>query len=294
MQSKTDEIGVTIAIPFFNAERFLLDAIKSVMFQTHSKWELFLIDDGSTDSSLDIAKSINDSRVTVLSDGKNKKLASRLNEVTDLARYNYIARMDADDLMSPFRLEKQLKLMIDNPHIDLTSTGMYSIKSNNTIFGYRGMDFNTITKDDLILKKKGILHASVLAKKDWYLRNKYNESISLGQDVELWIRASSKYDLSVISISEPLYFYREEYNVTKNKLLKAYMLEREVLSCYIDSELYKKLYLAKSLLKSLTVNILSLCGLLHILLKSRNNFNISRPQYHDFSIIIEKLNKFSV
>ena len=59
---------VSIGLPFFNAERFLIDAVKSVFAQTHQDWELILMDDGSTDRSLEIAKSIRDPRVRVYSD----------------------------------------------------------------------------------------------------------------------------------------------------------------------------------------------------------------------------------
>src|SRR5690554_4188978 len=92
--------SVSIGIPFFNAEAYLLDAIKSVFAQTHQNWELILLDDGSTDRSLEIARSIDDPRVRVYSDGQNKHLAARLNEIARLARYEYLARMDADDLMA--------------------------------------------------------------------------------------------------------------------------------------------------------------------------------------------------
>ena len=118
---------VSIGIPFYNAENFLLDAIRSVFAQTHKKWELILLDDGSEDRSLEIAQSIKDPRVRVYSDGKNKKLASRLNEIVKLAKYDIIARMDADDLMSPYRIKKQVEILAQNPHLDLISTGIYSV-----------------------------------------------------------------------------------------------------------------------------------------------------------------------
>ena len=116
---------VSIAIPFYNAEKYLRDSIRSVFAQTHQDWELILMDDGSTDGSLAIAKSIKDSRVSVYSDGKNKKLAARLNEITKLAKYDIIARMDADDLMSPTRIEKQLNILKDNLNIEVAPTSLY-------------------------------------------------------------------------------------------------------------------------------------------------------------------------
>ena len=103
---------ISIGIPFFNAERFLLDSIRSVFAQTHQDWELILVDDGSTDRSLEIAQSIADPRVSVYSDGKNKKLAARLNQIHTLAKFDFIARMDADDLMATDRIRRQLTFLV--------------------------------------------------------------------------------------------------------------------------------------------------------------------------------------
>ena len=99
--------SLTIGIPFFNAEATLLDAVRSVFAQTHQDWELLLVDDGSTDRSLELARSIDDPRVRVYSDGRNKRLAARLNEISRLARFDHVARMDADDVCLPERLARR-------------------------------------------------------------------------------------------------------------------------------------------------------------------------------------------
>src|SRR4030066_138114 len=95
---------VTVGIPFFNNQDTLPDAIRSIFAQSFQDWELLLLDDGSTDGSLQIAQSIDDPRVRVISDGCNRKLPARLNQIIDLARGQYIARMDADDLCGITRL----------------------------------------------------------------------------------------------------------------------------------------------------------------------------------------------
>jgi glycosyltransferase involved in cell wall biosynthesis len=221
-------MAVTIAIPFYNAETFLPDAIRSVFAQTYQDWELILIDDGSTDRSLDIARSVRDLRVRVVSDGQNKKLAARLNEITELAKYDYIARMDADDLMSPHRIEIQMNILESNPGIDLVSTALYSVKNDLTLVGYRGSNDSNVSFDRLIRKKVGILHASLLARKQWYKRNKFLESLKICQDSDMWLRASKKGDLKIKILANPLYVYREEGNITAKKLLQAYKIERKV------------------------------------------------------------------
>ena len=261
---------VTIAIPFYNAEAYLLDAIRSVFAQTHAEWELILVDDGSTDGSLKIANSINDPRVRVISDGKNKRLAGRLNEVTKLAKYDYIVRMDADDLMLPNRIETQLAVFKENPEIDIVTTGVFSTLNNLTLKGIRGQSYNEASFKDIISRRRAVTHASIIAKKSWYERWEYDERLSIAQDLELWIRASYNNDFKIVSIAEPLYVYREEDNVTGHKLLRAYANERQMISKYSFGVLKYKLSL-KSYFKSAFVRLLILFNKVDILLARRAN-----------------------
>jgi glycosyltransferase involved in cell wall biosynthesis len=261
-------MSVTIAIPFYNAEECLPDAIRCVFAQTHQDWELILIDDGSSDNSLQIAKAVQDSRIRVVSDGQNKKLAARLNQVNRLAKYDYILRMDADDLMSPNRLELQLKILQENPHVDILSTGVCSILNDFTLVGTRGQDFDKANFEDILSKKKGIVHASILGKKEWFVKHQYDESLSIAQDTELWLRTLKKNELVAKSIKEPLYFYREEYNITQNKILRAYRNERIILKKYATKKL--PFILLKSHMKSLFVKVLAFFNLIHTLQKRRN------------------------
>jgi len=285
---------ISIAIPFYNAEKFLANAIRSVFAQTYKEWELILIDDGSTDNSLSIARSVNDPRVRVISDGKNKKLAGRLNEVTGLARYDYIARMDADDLMSPDRLQLQLDILLANPDISLVSTGLYSILDDDTLVGYRGRADTKVSFEQLIKKEKGILHASILARKTWYDRNFYNEKLSVGQDSDMWLRASKKNDLNIIILSDPLYIYREEGNLTAKKMLNAYKLERQTLSRYIESGSFRIKYILKSYSKTGIIFLLDKIGYLGFLQKRRNDVKISADQIADYTSILKVIKSTKV
>lgn len=270
-----DSVFVSICIPFYNAELTLLDAVRSVFAQTHKSWELILIDDGSTDRSLELAQSIDDPRVTVYSDGKNLKLAGRLNQVVSMAKYDYIARMDADDLMSPNRIKILLSILESNKEYDLASCGTYSIKDDGSYNGYRGANEKNYTFEGLVSKSQGFLHAGLVARKSWYERNSYNESLPLGQDSDLWLRASKAGDFRAISIKDPLYMYREEGNVTSQKLLKAYKLERNNHANMINNKRKKINYIAKSFLKTGIVSVMSATGTLKYLLHRRNKKDVS-------------------
>lgn len=262
-------MAITIGLPFYNAAPFLADAIKSVFAQTYSDWELILIDDGSTDNSLAIAKSIDDPRVRVYSDGKNKKLASRLNEIITLAKYDIIARMDADDLIAPTRLERQLQILKNNPNIDLVSTGIISITNDLKIIGKRGNNYSNINLEDLLYKRKSVVHAAIIGKKSWFKRNRYDTSLKIAQDYELWLRAASKNDFNIQVIENPLYYYREEGNATYKKLKAAYRNERNMYKKYAGKHKFK--LITKSYLKSIVIFFLNHLNRMDILLNKRSS-----------------------
>jgi len=281
---------ISIAIPFYNAEKFLPNAIRSVFAQTYQDWELILIDDGSTDNSLAIAKSIQDPRVRVISDGKNKKLAGRLNQVTHFAKYDFIARMDADDLMDPRRLEIQYAIL-QNSDFDITSSGLYSVLDDLSLIGIRGEDYEKeITVEDIIYGKKGILHAGLLARKVWYLRNKYDESLPIAQDFDLWLNAINNNDFKIKLIKEPLYIYREESNVNSEKLLKAYSLTSKIFKKHIQSKWIILKFIARSKIKYNVVKILSSLRILDKLQIRRNTVktidDLQKEKYNQILITV--------
>jgi glycosyltransferase involved in cell wall biosynthesis len=283
---------ITIAIPFYNAEEYLLEAIQSVFAQTYKEWELILIDDGSTDGSLKIAKSINDPRVRVLSDGKNKRLAGRLNEVTKIAKYEYIARMDADDLMVANRLELQMKEFVENPNLDIVTTGVYSVLNNLELKGIRGSDFVNPSFDDVITKKVGITHAALIARKSWYQRNEYDESLKIAQDLDLWIRSSKKNDLKIKSIALPLYIYREENNVTYQKLVRAYNNERDMIKKYAEKGKFMLYF--KSYIKTIVVKIIAFFDKIDKLQERRSKEKLSKKNIRGYLNEIKQLKEVKV
>lgn len=273
----TDSHYITIGIPFYNAERYLSDAIKSVLVQSYPYWELILVDDGSSDKSLEIAKyyANKDSRIRVISDRKNKKLAARLNQIIFEAKYNFIARMDADDLMSVSRLEKQIAALKENPNINLITTGCLTIGKENELTGVR-LGRNIQMNAAMILNGvTNLLHASMLARKEWCLRNQYNENRVIAQDYELWLSAAKKNDLDYIVLEEPLYWYRVVENVTYFKLIKGYNTQISVIENNyknIISEYLKNKIIFKFNLKKLIVFILNKTNRLDLLLKRRAKF----------------------
>lgn len=263
---------ISIGIPFFNAEKYLEDAIKSVLAQTFQNWELILVDDGSTDRSLEIARSFVDPRIRIISDGFNRRLPYRLNQIIKEAKYDFIARMDADDLMAINRLEKQIKILHENPDIDLVVTSLYSIGNKNEILGKRIFSNHRMQPKEILQGLTNLLHASLLARKDWCQRNPYQETNCLAEDYELWLLAAIKSDLNYIVMQEPLYFYREIENIKKEKMILGYNTQIELIKKYynnIISDLDKNKIILKFEIKKVIVKILSFLNLMKILNKRR-------------------------
>jgi len=197
---------VSVGLPFYNNERTLPDAIRSVFAQTLANWELIMVDDGSSDGSLGLAESVEDARVRVISDGENRKLPFRLNQIAQLAAGKYLARLDADDLLHPQRLEKQIAYLENHPETDLVDTGMYLIDDTNILLGARGLE-PLRTSPAEALRSAVLNHATVTGKTQWFRDNPYDTSFVRRQDYELWCRTCEH---SIFArIPEPLYLVRK-------------------------------------------------------------------------------------
>lgn len=266
---------ISIGIPFYNAEKYLEDAICSVLAQTHQDWELILVDDGSTDNSLSIAHKYakTDKRIRVISDGENKKLPFRLNQIIHESQYDFIARMDADDLMSNDRLEKQMKTLESCDHIDFVTTGYLSIGTKNELTGITQGNNYQMDAVMILEGKTNLTHASLLARKSWYLRNFYNENSLLAEDYHLWLEAAKKNDLNYIVMEEPLYWYRVTENITKEKMIAGYNTQIDIIEDNYEgiiSKHNKNKIVRKFKAKKYIVRTLSRLNMLKLLLRLRS------------------------
>lgn len=215
-------MNISVGIPIFNAEEYLAFAVQSVLNQTFKEFELILLDDGSTDNSLNIAKSFDDPRIRIISDGKNLGLPARLNQITQLAKYDLIARMDADDLIPSDRLEKQVKYLRVNLDKDLVTTGCAYVSDERVLGVSIPNESYNNTLQSMMTGQHGICHASLLVRKNWYQRNKYDESMHRVEDYELWLRAFINDDLKVGHLSEVGYYYRSDVTLSLNKYVNTF------------------------------------------------------------------------
>ncbi len=222
--------AVTVGMPFRNPGPFLEYAVRSLFAQTFDDWELVLIDDGSTDESVKLAAGIDDARVRLIRDGRALGLVPRLNQVIDLSRGRYIARMDADDMIHPHRLSAQLEFLEKNTGTDVVDSGAVILDAERNPVGVRGLERPSIPDVTDALKWGVVIHASVLARRDWYIRHRYDPGYPRAEDRELFIRALRS--TAIAHIPEPLYFMLYARSVRRREFVQSYRSERKVLFRY--------------------------------------------------------------
>lgn len=181
---------VTIILPVYNGAATLAVALRSLFSQTMTDFEIVLLDDGSTDNSLQIAKGFVDSRLVIISDGMNKGLAYRLNQGIDLARGQYLARMDQDDICFPDRLMKQLDYLDLHSEIDLLGCRTVAFRDGAEIIGilpYRDSHEELCQQPWLGFY---LTHPSWMGRATWFRQHRYRmPEVMLGEDQELLLRA---------------------------------------------------------------------------------------------------------
>jgi len=183
---------ISVVLPVYNGVITIKAAVESILDQTYDNFELIVINDGSTDETSEILASFNDKRLTVLNQ-KNQGLAASLNRGIQQSKGKYIARIDADDIAFPERLQKQVNFMEANPAIVVMGTAARLIYSNGTQrVRYRPLDTASIRKN--IIKICPFTHSSVMIRKDvldkvgLYDVAKDGAKKTLVEDYDLWVR----------------------------------------------------------------------------------------------------------
>jgi glycosyltransferase involved in cell wall biosynthesis len=197
---------VSIALPIFNSEKTLRETLDSVLGQTFEDFEVLAFVDESKDRSLEIARSCTDKRIRVIYDGQVRSLPQRLNEMAHMAQGRYMARMDADDIMHPQRLERQVAVMQADPTIDVLGTDAWQIDDRMQVFGYYRSE--EPTSDPWVAVQSCIfIHPAVLGHTEWFRKNPYIVTgTPIPEDHELWTRTCSHSHFA--NLHEPLLFYR--------------------------------------------------------------------------------------
>lgn len=196
---------VTVLMPVYNGEKYLREAIESILRQTFTDFEFLIINDGSTDKSVEIIESYKDTRIRLVNNEKNIKLIATLNKGIELARGEYIARMDCDDISLPNRLEKQVVFMDSHPDVGVCGTWAKVIDENGHIKrAIKTLTGKSIKK--LCWRPSPFIHSTVMIRTALLRKNRYCEDFRHAEDYELWLRLFDK--TTFFNIKDYLLYYR--------------------------------------------------------------------------------------
>lgn len=203
----------------YNGEKYLTEAIDSILQQTFTDFEFLIINDASEDNSVNIITSYKDHRIKLVHNQENLGLAKSLNKGIKLSQGKYIARMDADDISLPERLKIQYTFMEENPNIGVCGSWVIQKKVSGEQIAKCAEYHEDIIAN--MLFNNCIAHPTAFIRKDIIIHHQqfYNENFRSSQDYEYWVRLSRF--CCLYNLQRPLVNYRKhEESVSFNKSYK--------------------------------------------------------------------------
>lgn len=214
---------ISVLMPAYNAEKFINEAIKSILNQTFTDFEFIIINDGSTDNTEAIILSYTDPRIRYIKNETNLKLIKTLNKGIELAKGKYIIRMDADDISIDKRLELQYQFMENNPKIGASSGLVYSMSEDGSKIRNSNLYLCTTPISCIFSSflRTPISHPSACIRTDLLKKIKYsdNESALHIEAFVLWGEIIEKgYQIAILE--KPLVYYRNNSQSISHKYKK--------------------------------------------------------------------------
>jgi glycosyltransferase involved in cell wall biosynthesis len=195
---------ISVIMPVYNAGLYLRTAIESILNQTFSDFEFFIIDDASTDNSVEIIQTYSDKRIKLIVKPVNSGHTKSLNYALQITKGKYIARMDADDFSYPHRFERQILFLESNPNIILCGTWFKMIPMNEVIKHPQDNDDIKL----LMLDHNAVAHPSVMLRREFLVEHQlqYDSLMEPAEDYDLWVRIISIGEIA--NLPEVLLDYR--------------------------------------------------------------------------------------
>ena len=207
----------SVIIPLYNKAPYVAKAIESVLGQTYRDFEVIVIDDGSTDQSLEVAKTFENKSITIVSQ-PNSGVSTARNNGVKIAKYPYICFLDADDWWHPTFLEEMKRLITDFPDAGIYGSGYYIVKNGQERIAPIGVpqgfergiiDYCEVYAKTLCMPLTSI---SVVIPKHIFDEEKgFKSQLKFGEDFDLWIRIALKH--KVILVNKPLAYYNQDVDV---------------------------------------------------------------------------------
>jgi len=198
---------ISVIMPVYNGEKYLREAVDSILAQTFTDFEFIIVDDGSTDATAQILDSYTDPRIIRINNRQNVGLSTSLNNGIALAKGEYIARMDADDISLPERFEKQVAFLNCHLSIGVVGSAIQKINDLGEIIGIASLPTDPELMEWVLLFGSPFVHPSVMMRTDVVINlGGYSTKYNAAQDYEFWGRFSKHTKLA--NLSECLLFYR--------------------------------------------------------------------------------------
>lgn len=199
---------VSVIIPCYNAQKFVEKAVRSIMEQTYTNLEILCCDDCSTDKTLIILQKLSqeDSRVKVIKNEQNLKIVQTLNKLVYLSSGKYIARMDADDISLPNRIEKQVEFMEKNVDVGICGCNIFYIDEKGKKI--RKSNFPKTDKSIQNLKffRTPFCHPTIMFNSDLRKYFYYKDEYLYAEDYGLWLELLDKF--KGVNLKKCYFYYR--------------------------------------------------------------------------------------
>lgn len=220
---------ISIILPVFNGEKYIINCIDSIVQQQYQNFEIIIIDDGSTDNSINKIQSIEDKRITLISCKHN--FVRSLNVGLAVSRGEFIARMDIDDKMLPNRLKEQVFFLDNNQDVTLCSS--YMLKMDTKKYIADGKSGYISNFPESLLLGNPIAHPTVMIRRQFLLQNNisYKEDYLYAEDYKLWTDIANMGGTAYI-LPIPLL----EYRISESQVSYKYSQEQFKTACKIKRE----------------------------------------------------------
>lgn len=241
----TEKNLISVIMSNYNTpEEFLRPAIESILNQTYQNFEFIIIDDCSTDNSLSIIESYTDSRIKIIKNEINLGITKSLNKGLAVAKGEFVARMDADDISFETRFEKQVSFLKSHPDHIVCGTGVELIGDWETKHSNKFICRTIPSKDEfrihlLFGNSPNIVHPTAMFNRSLLLKYNitYNENYPLAQDYRMWVSCSEHAECT--NLQETLLYYRVHGKAVSNDKKE---LQKNI-ACQIMQEQLDKLHL---------------------------------------------------
>ena len=210
---------ISVVLPAYNAEKYLDQAVRSILAQTFTDFELIIVDDGSSDKTLaiahNLANDLADPRIRVIANKENRGIPKTRNIGWKAATGEFIAHQDADDYSHPTRLEKQIAYLRKNPKVGVLGTNRQTLNRKGKIRDHKPMPEQAVF-DDLLHRNVVISASAMIRRSVLEQAGGYDEWFPTCEDYDLWLRIADRIAW-IRSLPDALYVIREHGDSTTTK-----------------------------------------------------------------------------